>query len=116
MHALIIEDETIIAMDVERVLRDCGFSSVANAISEEEAIAAASRHCPDLITCNVRLSPGSGIKVIASIHQQRPIPVVFITGSPDEARARCPGYAVLTKPFTDADLRREVSWVMAGTD
>lgn len=115
MHALIIEDEMLIAMDVERVLRECGFSSVAIAISEEEAITAAADQCPDLITCDVRLNPGSGIEAIASICRQRSIPVIFLTGSPDEARRRYPSHAVLTKPFTEAGVRREVSLAMAGT-
>ena len=104
MHALIIEDESLIAMVIENVLRDCGFSSIAFAMSEADAVACACSQCPDLITCDVRLNPGSGIEAIGSICQHRPIPVIFLTGSPDEARARYPDHVVLTKPFTDAAL------------
>lgn len=115
MHALIIEDESLIAMVIENVLRDCGFSSIAFAMSEADAVAGASRQCPDLITCDVRLNPGSGIEAIGSICQHKPIPVIFVTGSPDEARARYPDHVVLIKPFTDAALRRAIASVMAGT-
>ena len=46
MHALIIEDEPLIAMSVEDVLRDCGFTSIEFAISLDTAVAAAKRRCP----------------------------------------------------------------------
>ena len=50
MHALIIEDECLIAMAIEDALRDCGFTSFDVAVSADEAVAAAARKCPDLIT------------------------------------------------------------------
>ena len=62
MHALIIEDESLIAMEIEEVLRGCGFSSFDFAVSAEEAVAAAARNCPDLITADVQLRPGCGIR------------------------------------------------------
>ena len=113
MHALIIEDESVIAMEIENVLRDFGFNSISVAMSEADAVADASRHSPDLITCDVRLNPGSGVEAIRSICRRTPIPVIFLTGSPDEARARYPDHVVLTKPFTDAALRRAIASAMA---
>jgi DNA-binding response OmpR family regulator len=102
MHALIIEDETLIAMAIEDALRGCGFTSFDCAISEEEAVGAASRKCPDLITADVQLRPGCGITAVQSICSGKPIPVLFITGSPGQVRIRMPGYALVEKPF-DAD-------------
>ena len=114
MHALVIEDEALIAMDVERVLRECGFGSVAIAASEQQAIEAASHQCPDLITCNVRLNPGSGLEAIGSICRQRSIPVIFLTGSAEEARTLYPDHPILTKAFADVALRQEVELAMSG--
>jgi len=113
MHALIIEDESFIALAIELVLRDCGFNSFDFAISESSAVDQALRNCPDLITSDVRLNPGSGIEAIASICRSRPIPVIFVTGNAGEARARYPQHAILTKPFTDDALRIEVARAIA---
>ncbi len=115
MHALIVEDESLIAMAIEMVLRDCGFSSIAVETTEAGAIESASRQCPDLITCDVRLSPGSGIEAVASICGQKTIPIIFLTGSAGEVKARYPDHPVLTKPFADAALREEVSLVLGRT-
>jgi DNA-binding response OmpR family regulator len=100
MHALIIEDEAVIAMAIEDALRGCGFTSFDFAVSAEQAAAAAARKCPDLITADVELRPGCGITTIQSICSERPIPVLFITGSPNEVRIRMPGHHLVEKPFT----------------
>ena len=102
MHALIIEDEILIAMAIEDALRGCGFTSFDVAVSAEEAVAAAARNCPDLITADVELRPGCGITAVQSICSEQPIPVLFITGRPGEVRVRMPGHAFVEKPF-DAD-------------
>jgi CheY-like chemotaxis protein len=56
MHALIIEDEPLIAMLIEDCLRLLGYDSIQFAATEAEAVAAASMRCPDLITSDVRLA------------------------------------------------------------
>ena len=99
MHALIIEDESLIAMAIEDALRDCGFTSFDNAVSADEAVTAAALRCPDLITADVELRPGCGITAVRSICSEQPIPVLFITGSPGEVRIRMPGHALVEKPF-----------------
>ena len=102
MHALIIEDELLIAMSIEDALRGCGFTSFDFAVSTEGAVAAVSDRCPDLITSDVQLRPGCGITAVQSICSKQPIPVLFITGRPGEVRMRMPGHALVEKPF-DAD-------------
>ena len=100
MHALIIEDESLIAIAIEDALRDCGFTSFDVAVSAEEAISSAAIRCPDLITADVELRPGCGISAVQSICSDRPVPVLFLTGSPGEVRIRMPGHALVEKPFT----------------
>ena len=100
MHALIIEDESLIALAIEDALRGCGFTSFEIAVSADEAVAAAARKCPDLITADVELRPGCGITAVQSICSQQAIPVLFITGSPDEVRIRIPGHPMVEKPFS----------------
>ena len=95
MHALIIEDESMIAIAIEDALRGCGFTSFDVAVSADEAVMAAARKCPDLITADVELRPGCGITAVQSICSENPIPVLFITGSPGKVRMRMPGHALI---------------------
>ncbi len=100
MHALIIEDESLIAMTIEEILSDCGFTSFDIAPSSEEAIKAAELRCPALITADVELSPGCGIEAVNAICGGPPIPVIFITGSASEVASRMPQHPLIVKPFT----------------
>ena len=115
MHALIIEDESLIAMAIEDVLRGCGFTSFDFAISAEGAITAAANKCPDLITSDVQLRPGCGITAVQSICSGQSIPVLFITGRPGEVRMRMPGQALVEKPF-DPDHILEAIKLMDNSD
>ena len=114
MHALIIEDESLIAMAIEDALRDCGFTSFDIAVSAEEAVTSAERKCPDLITADVELRPGCGIATVQSICSGQPIPVLFITGSPGEVRIRMPGHILVEKPFSADHIMDATRLTMAG--
>lgn len=114
MHALIIEDESMIAMAIEDVLRECGFTSFDLAASPVAAIAAASRQCPDLITSDVQLKPGCGIDTVLSICTGKKIPVIFITGNADDVALRIPDSYVLPKPFSDKSLAAAVAFALLG--
>ncbi len=108
MHALIIEDEFLTAQLIEDRLRDLGFTSFASAMDEEEAVAAARERCPDLITSDVELLRGCGIDAVQQICDEKPIPVLYITGSAARVRERCPWAIIIQKPFGMADLREAV--------
>ena len=116
MHALIIEDESLIAMAIEDALRSCGFTSFDVAVSAEEAVASAARTCPDLITADVELRPGCGIAAVQSICSERPIPILFITGSPGEVRIRMPGHLLVEKPFSADHIMDATKLTMDGRD
>ena len=116
MHALIIEDESLIAMAIEDALRGCGFTSFEVAASAEEAVAAAARQCPDLITADVQLRPGCGITAVQSICSERPIPVLFITGSPGEVRLRMPGHPLVEKPFSAEHIMNATKLTLENRD
>jgi DNA-binding response OmpR family regulator len=114
VHALIIEDESLIALAIEEALRDCGFTSFDLAVSAEEGVAAASRRCPDLITADVELRPGCGIDAVHSICSEVPIPVLFITGTPMKVRARMPEHAVVEKPFSPDVIAAAIRQALSG--
>ena len=106
MHALIIEDEPLIALLIEDHLRAIGYLSIDFAVTEAEAVAAARRRCPDLITSDVRLAAGCGIAAVEAICSELTIPVVFITASAQDVRRRMADALVIAKPFVAADLSR----------
>lgn len=113
VHALIIEDESLIAMTIEGILGDCGFTSFDFASSSDEAIRAAELRCPALITADVELNPGSGIDAINAICTGPLIPVIFITGSPAEVASRMPHHLLVVKPFTSETVMSAVKSVLA---
>ena len=116
MHALIIEDESLIVMAIEDALRGCGFTSFHVAFSADEAIAAAARKCPDLITADVELRPGCGIETVQSICSGSPIPVVFITGSPAQVRMKMPRHGLVEKPFNAEHIVTAVRLALESRD
>jgi len=106
MHALIIEDEPLIALLIEDRLRALGYLTFDFAATQTEAVAAATRRCPDLITSDVRLPEGCGIAAVETICGGGPIPVVFITATAWQVRERIRDAAVVEKPFAAAQLDR----------
>ena len=111
MHALVIEDDAVTAMLIEDELRDLGFTSVDIAASEEEAIAAVARRCPDLVTSDGRLLTGSGIGAVRRIRASVAVPVIFFTGDPERARHCLPAAPIIEKPFTIAQFVAAVELV-----
>jgi len=112
MHALIIEDDELIAVAIEDLLRASGFTSFDVAMCLNEAVTAARKRCPNLITADVELKPGSGIDAVQTICSETAIPVVFITGRPDAVLSQLPQHPVLNKPFRVSDVEAAVRQVM----
>lgn len=112
-HALIIEDELVLAFAVEDALREIGYATFAIATSMAEAIAAAETQCPDLIVADHHITDGTGTEAVQSICSEKAIPVVFVTGSEEEVRKQIPGALIVAKPLTLAELQENVSAAVA---
>ena len=105
-HVLIIEDELFIAMGIQMMLEDEGATSFDIAVTEAEAVAAALARPPELITSDVTLIEGTGPLAVQQIHKQLgDIPVIFISGTPDQCRPCNPPGIVLTKPVRESALK-----------
>jgi CheY-like chemotaxis protein len=109
MHALIIEDEFLVALNIEDSLEAMGFTSHETVATEEKAVAIARHHTPDLITADVRLLRGSGITAVQRILREQTVPVVFITGNVEVVRQEMPEAVVVSKPFGEEALRRAIT-------
>jgi DNA-directed RNA polymerase specialized sigma24 family protein len=82
---LIIEDEPMIAMDLEALLEDLGHNVVFNARTHREALAAIQYHTPGLVLADIRLADGSsGLHAVNEILGVCQVPVVFITAYPEQ--------------------------------
>ncbi len=106
---LVVEDETIVALDIQRVLRRLGYNVLAVVASGEDAVQRAAQLRPDLVLMDIHLrGPMDGIEAAAQLRAQMNLPVVYLTAHTDEqtlqrAKSTEPlGY--LTKPFEERDL------------
>ncbi|HMO77519.1 MAG TPA: response regulator [Sphingopyxis sp.] len=112
---LIIEDEPIIAMDIEMIVRELGHEVVAVATTHSEAVAEAQTHKPGLVLADIQLADNSsGIEAVQEILGDLPVPVIFITAFPERLLTgdRPEPAFLLTKPYQPATLRAAISQVL----
>ncbi len=112
---LIIEDEPIIAMDIEMIVRDLGHEVVGVATTHREAVAEAQKHQPGLVLADIQLADNSsGIEAVQEILNGLKVPVIFITAFPERLLTgdRPEPAFLLTKPYQPATLRAAVSQVL----
>ncbi|MBB2168547.1 response regulator [Gluconacetobacter aggeris] len=104
---LIIEDEPIIAMDIEDLVRWCGHQVAGVAATEADAIELARQTKPGLILADINLGTGGdGANAVASILRHHMAPVIFVTAYPERlltGEAIEPAF-VVTKPFEPMTL------------
>ena len=81
---LIIEDEMIIALDLENLVTELGHTVTGIAATRDEAVRMAKEHAPDLLLCDIQLADGSsGVDAASDILTTLNIPVIFITAFPE---------------------------------
>ncbi|WP_224249069.1 hybrid sensor histidine kinase/response regulator [Hyalangium gracile] len=115
-RVLIVEDESIIAKDIELSLKSLGYQVCGIADTGLGAIEKAEETRPDVALMDIRLRGDmDGIDAARRIHQRLSIPIVFLTAYADEAtlaRAQlATPFGYILKPFDERDLH--VSLVMA---
>jgi len=106
---LVVEDESIISLQIRTMVRTMGYSVCGSASSGQEAIDKARELRPDLALIDVILKGTmDGIEAAERIHGYFNTPVIFISGCFDNEtfeRARGIGqFAYLNKPFTEREL------------
>lgn len=108
-HVLLIENEILLATELKQAATKLGYTTFDMVRSQQQAITAAERQCPDLILANHVLLDGTGTDAILEICADKSLPVVFVTGSAKEVRARIPEAIVVEKPFTLPNLQAAVN-------
>ncbi len=110
-RVLIIEDEPIIAMDLENLVTELGHKVVAVASTKDEAVAKAHSERPGLVLADINLGEGgSGIDAVSEILSAFDIPVIFITAYPEKlltGERPEPTY-LIAKPFLPETVQATV--------
>ena len=101
-RVLIIEDESIIALDLESIVTGLGHDVVGIAATRDDAVQKAVALRPGLVLADIRLADGSsGIDAVTDILRSFDVPVIFITAYPERlltGERPEPTY-LITKPF-----------------
>jgi CheY-like chemotaxis protein len=109
---LIIEDEPLIAMDLESLVQDLGHRVTAIARTRNEAVAAVRAARPGLVLADIQLADGSsGLDAINEILLGFDVPVIFITAYPERLLTgeRPEPTFLITKPFETNTVRAIIS-------
>lgn len=113
---LIIEDEAIIALDLQSIVADMGHRVTGVARTHSEAVALFGAERPDMILSDIQLADGSsGIEAVNEILAAAgDVPVTFITAFPERLLTgeRPEPAFVITKPYTEAQVRSAISQAM----
>jgi DNA-directed RNA polymerase specialized sigma24 family protein/CheY-like chemotaxis protein len=107
-QVLIIEDEPIVALDLDRLVRDLGHRVAGVAATGAEAMAITRSQPLGLILADVRLADGSsGLDVTSEILRAFDVPVIFITAFPERLLTgdKPEPVFLVTKPYQDATLK-----------
>lgn len=116
---LIIEDEPIIAMDLESIVTDLGHDVVGVAVTRHEAVAMARAHRPGLVLADIQLADdSSGIDAVDDILRDIAVPVIFITAFPERLLTgeRVEPTFLITKPFQESTVRATISQALFFND
>jgi len=109
---MIIEDEPLIAMDIEQMVEGLGHSVVGVARTHKEAVELFEKTSPKMVLADIQLADGSsGIDAVNDILRTSTIPVIFITAFPERLLTGDkpePAFLV-TKPFNPDMVKALIS-------
>jgi PAS domain S-box-containing protein len=110
---LVVEDETIVSLDLQNSLKILGYTVVGSASSGPEAIAKAEATHPDLVLMDIILKGDmDGVQTAEAIHARLNVPVIFLTACADEAtleRAKVTEpFGYMIKPFEERELHSHI--------
>lgn len=110
LKILVLEDNLVIAMDVELLLQDCGADTVETVSTANAALTKLAHFSPDVAVLDVNLDSGTSLPVAEAL-LARGIPFIFATGYSDpsmlpEAFAHID---ILPKPFEASALERALA-------
>jgi RNA polymerase sigma factor (sigma-70 family) len=116
VSVLIIEDETLIAMELSRIMQDMGHTVAGVASREATALEQAEQSSPGLVLCDIKLlDEDNGIAAAQRILQRFDVPVVFVTAFSEMllTGGRLEPAFVVSKPFDEETLKVTVAQALS---
>jgi CheY-like chemotaxis protein len=116
---LIVEDESLVALNLDRRLTRLGYSVVGRVATGTEAIHGAMALSPHIVLMDIHLrGEMDGVEAAQAIRAQRPIPIIFLSAYVDDAtiahlRAAGVAEAYLRKPIVDQTLQQTLQQVLS---
>jgi len=115
---LIVEDESIVAKDIQKTLQGFGYDVPCITLSGEDAIDKAHSLKPDLVLMDIILAGEmDGIEAAREIRSSEGIPVIFLTAYLDDKLAEQAEiketYEFIIKPIDEDELKSSIDTVMA---
>lgn len=110
---LIVEDEILVATDIEESLESLGYTVHGIADTGLKAIKSVENELPDLVLMDINLKGEmTGIEAAKTIIQKHDVPIIYLTANADidtvnKAKVALP-YGYIIKPFTDKDLQTNI--------
>jgi CheY-like chemotaxis protein len=110
---LIVEDEILVATDIQESLEYLGYTVQGNVDTGAKAIEAVEKELPDLVLMDINLKGEmTGIEAAKIITQKHDVPIIYLTANADidtvnKAKVALP-YGYIIKPFTDKDLQTNI--------
>jgi PAS domain S-box-containing protein len=110
---MVVEDEIVVAMEIEEKLKSIGYDVVAICSSGEDAVSEIADRRPDLVLMDIRLDGElDGIQTAELIRRQHDVPVIYLTAYADDTtlnRAKLTEpFGYLVKPFSETELRTTI--------
>jgi CheY-like chemotaxis protein len=117
---LIVEDESVIAMDIRSTLHNLGYEVTNTVASGQAAIQEVQQNPPDLVLMDIVLKgPMDGIEAAAKIYSDLSVPIVYLTAHTEDMtldRAiTAEPFGYLAKPFKDRELKAAVEIALSLT-
>ena len=118
---LIVDDENVVARELEERLTRLGYDVAGIASSEDAAISMIAKAAPDLVLMDMRLRDDvNSVGADNKPHRYGNLPVVFMIGEEDAARVRparvSEPHGYVEKPCTESDLRLNIEVTLAKRD
>lgn len=101
VRVLIVEDEALVAMEVEEMVRLAGHEPVGLADDLSSALDAADDSRPDLALVDIQLARGDSGMDVAARFGERGVPVIFTTGNCPAEKGRGLAMGCLHKPYSE---------------
>ncbi len=116
---LIVEDEIIVAMEIEFALQSSGFNVVGKASNSQKALELAEKFLPDVILMDINIKGNSnGIETALDIFKFHKPAVIFVSAYSDKETMdklkKVQPHFYLSKPYTHSELKEKIAEALSG--